>query len=77
MITASSPEWPAEKAWLEQQVAAAQRTLESPNLSETQTALLRGEIGAWRRRIAVAEGGAPGAAAAAAGQPGKSPLAYP
>lgn len=71
MITATSPEWPAEKAWLEQQIAAAQRTLESPDLSETHTALLRGEIGAWRRRIAVAEG------ASATSQPGKTPLAYP
>ena len=76
MISASSREWPAEKAWLEQQIAAAQRTLESPDLSETQTALLRGEIGAWRRRIALAEGSA-SAAAAPGGQPGKAPLAYP
>jgi hypothetical protein len=75
MIGASSPEWLSEKTWLERQIAAAQRTLESPDLSETQTALLRGEIGAWRRRIALAEGGAPGAAAA--GSPGKTRLAYP
>lgn len=71
MLTVTSPEWPAEKAWLEQQIAAAQRTLESPDLSETQTALLRGEIGAWRRRIALVEGGT------AASQPGKTPLTYP
>ena len=71
MITESSTEWPSEKAWLDQQVAAAQRTLETPDLSETQTALLRGEIAAWRRRIALAEGGA------SAGQPGKASLAYP
>ena len=55
MINSSSPEWVAEKAWLEQQIAAAHRTLENPDLSETQTALLRGEIGAWRTRIAAAE----------------------
>jgi hypothetical protein len=72
MITAASPEWPAEKAWLEQQIAAAQRNLESPDLSETQTALLRGEIGAWRRRIAAGEGSGPGPA-----QGVRAPLAYP
>lgn len=74
MITAASQEWPAEKAWLEQQIDSARRTLESPDLSEIQTALLRGEIGAWRRRIALAEGTPPGASA---GQPGKAPPAYP
>ena len=75
MIIATSPDWPAEKAWLEQQIGVAQRTLESPDLSEIQSALLRGEIGAWRRRIALAEG-APGNAGAT-GQPGKASLAYP
>lgn|GEM_PF-6193081 len=77
MINAASPDWPTEKAWFEQQIVAAQRTLESPDLSETQTALLRGEIGAWRRRIALAEGGASGTGRMTGGPPGKAPLAYP
>jgi hypothetical protein len=75
MITATSPEWPGEKRWLEQQIAAAHQTLEDPGLSETQTALIRGEIGAWRKRIAAAEGTA--RLGASAPQPGPTPLAYP
>lgn len=55
MITASSSEWPAEKRWLLEQIDAAHAHLESPQLSEAQTNVLRGEIGAWRKRIAAAE----------------------
>lgn len=54
MIAATSPEWPAEKRWLEAQIAKAHAALETPGMVEADTNMLRGEIRAYRNRIVAA-----------------------
>lgn len=71
MITAASPEWPAEKRWLEQQIAEAHKAMETPHLPEADTNMLRGEIAAYRKRIAAAS--APAQAAESPTAPAPTP----
>lgn len=71
MITATSPEWPAEKRWLEEQIDAAHKAMETPHLPEADTNMLRGEIAAYRKRIEAAS--APVQAAESAPAPASTP----